>query len=89
MPWDKKTVAGKICVYKKTTGKILKCYDTPEEANKYLSALYANSPDAEKEHTYTLVTVDGDGNVEEIIKSDEPGLEIHIQSDGLGCRCND
>lgn len=55
MPWDKKNVNGKICVYKKTTGKILHCYsgeDAAQQADKYLAALHANMPKDEKEDLY-------------------------------------
>jgi hypothetical protein len=44
MPWGKKKSGNKVCVYKKTTGKILHCYegdDADARADKYLAALYA------------------------------------------------
>lgn len=57
MPWDKKVVNGKWCVYKKTTGKTLHCYageGAEEKANKYLAALHANMPAGEKENDYEV-----------------------------------
>lgn len=55
MPWDKRVINGKICVYKKTTGKILHCYsgeDAAQQADEYLAALHANMPKDEKEDLY-------------------------------------
>jgi hypothetical protein len=43
MPWDKKTVDGKICVYKTTTGEVMHCYDNDDEADDYLAALHMHA----------------------------------------------
>jgi hypothetical protein len=47
MPWDIKIENGKHCVYKKTTGKIMHCYDNEKDAKDYLGALYANVSEKE------------------------------------------
>lgn len=44
MPWGKRRDGNKVCVYKKTTGKVLHCYsgsDADSRADKYLAALHA------------------------------------------------
>ena len=63
MPWDKKVVDGKICVYKKTTGEVLHCYsgdDAEEQANKYMSALYMHSGEEAKDE-YDLLFAPPEG----------------------------
>lgn len=54
MPWGKKLENGKVCVYKKTTGKVLHCYDCTDtedcpSADKYLAALHMHRPSGEKQ----------------------------------------
>ena len=53
MPWAIKVEDGQHCVYKKTTGKVLHCYDDENKAKDYLAALYANAH--EKELSEALV----------------------------------
>jgi len=87
MPWDKKTIDGEICVYKKTTGKVLHCYsgdDAEEKANKYLAVLHMHAPASEKEHfkeLYGLAIMDGDEVLE--YKEVPESLIINIQSDAI------
>lgn len=60
MPWDIKTENGKHCVYKKTTGKIMHCYDDMEEAKHYLAALWMHASEKELEPG-VLLTKEPDG----------------------------
>jgi hypothetical protein len=62
MPWGKRTENGKTCVYKKSTGKTLHCYDSDSEADAYLKALYANAPKSEKDYQPGVyITKEDDG----------------------------
>jgi len=46
MPWGKRTEGNKVCVYKKSTGKIMHCYSgtgADAKANRYLAALHMHA----------------------------------------------
>ena len=45
MPWEIKESDGKFCVHKAGESDPLKCYSSKGEAEDYMKALYANSPD--------------------------------------------
>ncbi len=54
MPWAIRTENGQHCVYKKTTGKTLHCYDDEGKAKDYLAALYANAHEKELSETFII-----------------------------------
>jgi len=47
MPWAIREENGQHCVYKKTTGKTMKCYSDAGDAEAYLKALWANASEKE------------------------------------------
>jgi hypothetical protein len=60
MPWAIRTEDGQFCVYKKTTGKTLKCYPDENAAKDYLAALYANASEKELKEAL-IVSKQADG----------------------------
>lgn len=77
MPWkiDSSGQDGKFCVYKEgedgeIEGEALKCYDTKAEAQKYLAALYATSPDTK------MMRFGPDSVIKAVKDGDEWALEV-------------